>query len=338
MAKINMDEIAKSLGVSKGLVSKAMRGKYGVSEETRAKIFMQATNLGYDFSKLRNKKTSSLVIIYISDKSFKNEVFWQPIIAGIESKLAQYKIKTSFFNFSKDGLTEEEIRDIKAQSCAGRIIIHHNYDFLFKAFNGSKIPTVVIDPKFASKEHCLEIKYSNELSSFDLTEYLIGKGHKKIIYYGSPNFSDSFYERFEGFKSCVSKHKNEGVTYFDACFDNSDYSFANVELLKKVIIKSNATAIQCSNDLIAYSAYTAVKELGLAVGKDISVVGFDNSQEATWIFPSLTTVSMRRTEIGAIAAKFIIDSMETKKLVFSEVSINCELIERNSVRDLNNIK
>ena len=108
-------------------------------------------------------------------------------------------------------------------------------------------------------------------------------------------------------------------------------------MLKDVIKRTKATAIQCSNDLIAFSCYTAVKEMGLNVGKDISVVGFDNMKEVLWLYPALTTINMKRMEVGAIAAKFIVDSLKTKELVFSEVRIKCELIEGSSVKDLTQI-
>ena len=333
MKQTKMEDIAKSLGISKGLVSKALRGKYGVSEHTRNRVFTEAEKLNYDLSKLRDQKNKSFVVIYISDKSFKKEVFWQPIIAGVESKLAQHKIKTSFCIFSKDG-TLDEVKNEKV-NCIGRIIIHHNYSFLFDAFAERKIPTVVIDPKFMSTGDCLEVKYSNRRSSFKLTEYLIKKGHRRIIYYGAPNFSNSFCERYEGFKDCIIKYKNLKVKSFDACFNNQNYSFSDKELLKDVIKTSKATAIQCSNDLIARSSYTAIKELGLRVGKDISVVGFDNEQEDIWISPKLTTIGLDRNEIGSIAAEFILDDSRLKNgQKYSEVSIKCKIIERESVCDL----
>ena len=79
--KVRLEDIAKECGVTKGLVSRALAGKYNVGDETRNLIMQKAVELGYDFTKLRIKKPQKTsVVIVVEQTILMKEDFWQPII------------------------------------------------------------------------------------------------------------------------------------------------------------------------------------------------------------------------------------------------------------------
>ena len=82
MAKrILLEDIAREVGVTKGLVSRALAGKYNVSEEMRSRIVKKAAELGYDHSNLRSRPAPiSRVLLVISSRILLKEDYWQPII------------------------------------------------------------------------------------------------------------------------------------------------------------------------------------------------------------------------------------------------------------------
>jgi len=337
MKKVTMDDIAKHSGFSKGLVSRTLSGKYGVSEQTREKIFAVATELGYD---LENKKYSQSqkkeVTIYITSHVLSKEIYWQSIIASLERRLQRASIHIGYQIFSEDKITSSENKRIlESFNTYGRIIIHHNTKELMNLFVQKDIPTVIIDPKYDDDTKYFKIKSSNFESAYEATKYFINRGHKKLVYYGSPEFSYSFRERYEGMKRCCEDHNYLGVEFYEVLFSNENYEFEDNKTLEKVLSDHNITAILCSNDLVAISAYKAIGEIGKKVYKDISVIGFDNIYESKMLSPELTTCNVPRKLMGEETAKYLIDAINRESIKYASISLACEIIERNSVRDLN---
>lgn len=337
MKKVTMDDIAEKSGFSKGLVSRTLAGKYGVSEQTRERIFAVATELGYD---LENKKYSQNikkeVTIYITSHVLSKEIYWQSIIAALEHRLQRAGIQIGYQIFSENKITSSENKRIlDSFNTAGRVIIHHNTKELISLFVQNDIPTVIIDPKYHDDTKYYKIKSSNFESAYEATRYFIKKGHKKLVYYGAPSFSNSFKERYDGMKQCVLDHSHLGIEFHEVLFSNENYEFEDNETLKKKILKHDLTAVLCCNDLVAISCYKAVKEIGKRINQDISVIGFDNIYESKMLSPELTTMNVPRKLMGEETAKYLVDAINKESTKYASISLQCEIIERNSVRDLN---
>lgn len=337
MKKVTMEDIAKHSGFSKGLVSRALSGKYGVSEQTREKIFAVASELGYELEKKKyNQLRRKEVTIYINSHVLSKEIYWQSIIASLERRLHKAGIHISYQVFSENKITySENKRILESFDTNGRIIIHHNTKELMDLFVEKDIPTVIIDPKYDDDTKYFKIKSSNFESAYEATKYFINRGHKKLLYYGAPEFSYSFRERYEGMKRCVEDHKSTGVEFFEVLFSNENYEFENNKCLKNEILTHDITAVLCSNDLVAISCYKAIKEIGKKVYKDISVIGFDNIYESKLLSPELTTCNVPRKLMGEETAKYLINAINKESIKYASISLQCEIIERNSVRDLN---
>lgn len=331
-----MEDIAKASGFSKGLVSRTLSGKYGVSEMTREKIYSAAHELGYD---LENKKyrtnDKKEVTLYITSHVLSKEMYWQSIIAALEKRLNKAGIHLDYQIFSEGKITASETKRIRDSfNTDGRVVIHHNTKELTTLFNEKNLPTVIIDPKFSENLNYYMIKTSNFESSYEATKYFIANGHKKLLYYGSVSFASSFRERYEGMKKCALDNAENGVEFYEVLFDNENYEFEDNANLMKTIQDHGITAVLCSNDLMAISCYQAIKEMGKEVYNDVSVIGFDNIYESKILYPELTTCNVPRKLIGEEAAKYLIDAINQDPQKYSSISLKCEFIERNSVRNL----
>ena len=134
MAKqVRLIDIANACGVTKGLVSRALAGKYNVGDETRNLIMQKAVELGYDFSKLRTKSTKKpSVVIIVSSSILMKEDYWQPILKNMYATLNRSSIKIEYFVFESKNIDMDSVRALKDNSCIAFVVLHKNPDVIFK--------------------------------------------------------------------------------------------------------------------------------------------------------------------------------------------------------------
>ena len=332
---VRLEDIARECNVSKGLVSRALAGKYNVGDETRNIIMQKAVELGYDFTKLRassSKKKPSVVIV-VSSTILLKEDYWQPIIKNLYATLNRASIKLEYFVFDNDNIDLGSVRALKDNPCLCFVVLHRNPDVIFKELKKLNKPIIEVDPKYMHYSGVTQIKYSNYTSIYEVTQKLIDYGHKHICFYGSDMHAMSFRERHEGFMSCVDANKHNGVVGYNVIFDNTDLQYSDNKMLTDALNKNKEiTAIVCANDICALNAYKVIKKMGKSIPEDYSVVGFDNIFEGKTTEPSLSTFNVPREQIGDEIGLYIIRLTQEDKPQYSEFMIRCDFVERNSVR------
>ena len=335
MAKaVRLEDIARECHVSKGLVSRALAGKYNVGDETRNEIMQKAVELGYDFTKLRatpKKKTS--VVIVVSSTILLKEDYWQPMIKNMYATLNRASIKLEYFVFDSDNIDLGSVRALKDNPCICFVVLHRNPDVIFKELRKFNKPIIEVDPKYMHYSGVTQIKYSNYTSIYEATQKLIDYGHKNILFFGSDMHAMSFRERHEGFMACIDASKNVGVNGYNVIFDNTNLQYSDNEMLEAVLnTNKDITAIICANDICALNVYKVVKKMGKRIPEDYSIVGFDNISEGKTSSPTLSTFNVPREQIGDEIGLYIIRLTQEDKPQYSEFVIRCDFIERDSIR------
>ena len=193
-----------------------------------------------------------------------------------------------------------------------------------------KIPFVVINKYF--KEPAINCVISDNVGGAKLSaEYLLGLGHRRIgIITGGKNFSASM-ERLKGFKQALKKGKipfNANLV-IEGSFQNG-FSSGYDCTLKLLSKKPNPTAIFASSDEIALGVYGALRDKNYKIPQSMAVVGFDDTQFATHLIPSLTTVKQYGQEIGSQACGMLIDALNKKSFKLNKIKIPAKLIIRDS--------
>lgn len=163
------------------------------------------------------------------------------------------------------------------------------------------------------------------------TELLIAAGHRRIAHISGEAWMDVSKDRLRGYR--------EALATGDIPFDpelvregnwqlSSGYE-ATAALMK---LQRPPTAFFCANDRMALGCYEALKELGLRVGHDVSVVGFDDDEIASHVMPKLTTLRFPRHVMGVWAAERALEGNTTNDGKAHRITkVECELIERASV-------
>ena len=336
MKRVTIQDVADKVGVTKGLVSRALRGKYNVSEKMREEITRTAVSMGYDFNRLRakNKRRSKCLLIMTSDMLLKKD-YWQPIIRTLTQTLDEKHVNLEYLIYDEKTCGAADVAKLKAVEASGYVFMNNNPEILIRAAENTNLPVVVIDPKTVMSGRHLQIKYSNFNSFYDLTKLLIKAGHKNFVFYGPKAESASFTEREQGFKACISDNADTGVTAEEVLFDNNAGRYADNKKFETLLVTHpEITAILCANDIIAINAMKSIAAIGKKVPKDYAVVGFDNIAESADPKINLTTVNVPREELGAEAARYLINHINNKQIKYSQIVIDCETVIRGSIGDL----
>jgi LacI family transcriptional regulator len=161
------------------------------------------------------------------------------------------------------------------------------------------------------------------------TEHLIGLGHRRIGFIAGPPQLMCSRARIDGYRTALEaagipaddKLVYPGNFYHEAGFAGGAHLLG---------LTDPPTAIFASSDQMAMGVYEAIRQRGLRVGDDISVVGFDDLPEVRWCSPPLTTVRQPLTEMGVLAARTVLRLAAREKIESPRVELATELIIRHS--------
>jgi len=335
---LKVKDIADRLGVSQATVSLVLNNKPGVSEETRKKVLKFIEEMGYDtniLSKpaLKHNGNIRFIVYKKHGKVVSDTPFFSALMEGIDSEARDsgYSLVVSYVN-EKDN-KPEILRILQENPPEGIIILATEMVSEDVAdFKRLGIPIVVLDNYFIS-EKLDTVIINNIEGAYEATKYIIKKGHTDIGYLSSKVHINNFLERREGFLKAI---KESGLD-FDPKFEykiGSTLEEAYQDML--VLLDNNPpipSAFFADNDIIALGAVKALKQKGLKIPEDVSIVGFDDMPFCEMIEPSLTTVRVYKQKMGMIAVRRLRSKIEDEAEENVKIEIMTELIERNSVFD-----
>jgi len=196
----------------------------------------------------------------------------------------------------------------------------------------SGLPVISVNNPLAEKYNIPIVVNDDYRGGYEVAKFLLNIGCKNLACIKGPKDSPSCEIRFEGF---ISGLKNMGYNTSNLSVVEGNLEFeGGYEGAKKILIsyhKHIPDAIFCINDLMAIGAMKYITERGFKIPDNINVVGFDNIALSSQVVPPLTTVEMRRKEMGIIAAEKLIEFIEDKSKFYPlKIVLPCKLIIRSS--------
>lgn len=180
-----------------------------------------------------------------------------------------------------------------------------------------KIPSVVVD---------------NKKSAYEIVQYVISKGHRKIGVIGGKADNIHTQQRLLGYQKALFENQ---ILYNPSWIRYARWDKESAYQEAKELLKTDVTAVFCMSDRMAGGVYQHLAEKGLRAGEDIAVVGFDNQDIAEYFVPGLTTMALPLKEIGHTSADLLLRQMEDEKTGEAPGQIKklipCTFIERASV-------
>ncbi|NLJ80701.1 MAG: LacI family transcriptional regulator [Firmicutes bacterium] len=327
MERTRLSDIAKALNISQSTVSRALRNKPGVNPQLREKIFKMAQDLNYPF-KLPKDLEFRRVGIIIPD--FSNP-FFATVCYGIESILRANGYLTYLASTDEDWELERDyVRSFLQERVEGLIVAPTaNTESIYN--NSLKnLPLVFFDRHYPSLD-VQSVLIDNKDIMFQALRYLKGAGHRKIclvsgnhlLYTGSSR-TDGFLEGLNilGLDSMlcpvVAGNFREPEAY---------------EATKKAYRKHKFTAVIATSNKTTLGVLRALKDLGLAIPRDVSVIGFDNQEWMGFNKPPITTIVQPAFTMGTLAASLLLQQIQSNSARES-VILKAEIMRRESVESI----
>jgi DNA-binding LacI/PurR family transcriptional regulator len=327
-------DIAIKLNISISTVSRALRSAPDINPETKKAVMEMAKKLNYEPNRvaqsLRIKKTNTLGVIVPEIVMH----FFSSAISGIQEYAAEHHYSTMFCQSIESFETEKaNIHMLVANRVDGLLISlsseTHDYEHLH-ALIEKKIPVVLFD-RVADSLPVSKVIVDDHDGACKAVEYLIQTGCRRIAYLGGPKNLSICTHRMQGYRDAL---RRAGIESAEELIVYCNDLHNPVEGVKQ-LLHANPDAIFCMNDPLAIKAMEVLKEKGIKIPDQISIVGFTNEPVSQYIEPSLTTVSQPAYEMGRVAAALFLEQLNSNEsfLPITKV-LPTKLVVRNSTRKL----
>ena len=191
------------------------------------------------------------------------------------------------------------------------------------------IPLVLVN-RTVDKHHVAAVINDDELGIELALDHLRGLGHRRIAYVGGPQNTSTGYTRYRTF---VSLRKRSGLAPDrELAVNAGDYTEAAGQRALRRILERNReiTAVLAANDLLALGCYDEIRALGLKCPDDISVTGFNDMPFVDRFDPPLTTLHIPREDLGAQAAKLLLERIRQPDTPVKQVRLEPRIVVRGS--------
>ena len=313
-------DVARYAAVSEATVSHVINNTKYVSPELEKKVRDAVAVLNYRPNIVARSlvtKTSNHVAILVSD--IKNP-YYAEITEGMQEVAAMEGYLVSLIRYGY-GSSDDDLNDLVYRYIDGLFIATNrgNPAAVVKKFNEFGI-AVVAD---------IIVDYTNSVEM--MVRYLTQLGHRKIAFISGLSLSEPGHERYFSYIKALEK--------FELCLDNrlvidgvipfNTTIESGYDAMKKLLLAdSGATAVFAINDLMAIGAMRAIRDAGLKVPDDISVIGCDDIFLADSVDPALTTLRVPKVEMGRRAMYQLLHQIRENK--HEPVMVNSEFIIRSS--------
>ncbi|MEO3947758.1 substrate-binding domain-containing protein [Gorillibacterium sp. CAU 1737] len=328
---VTMRDVADTLGISSVTVSKALNDKEGVSEELKEKIKLVAAEMGYRMNmtakSMREGYTYNVGVVVSERFTSKSHSFYLKFYEQISKVLEESKYSAILHILTP---TEEATitlpRIYQERKVDGLIVLGQLSKEYIEALAESGVPLAFLD--FYTEQSAVDcVITDNFYGMYEMTNYLIQNGHRKLAFVGNLYATSSIQDRFLGFYKSLLEHRIPFVP--ESIINDRDELgwWVDFELPEEL-----PTAFVCNCDEVAYNLIQFLNKRGVRVPEDCSVVGFDNDLFSTLASPQLTTVEVNMTEMAQAAARSIIRKIRGKTTGEGRILVRGRLLVRDSVR------
>lgn len=338
MKSPTMADVARLAGVSKATVSAVINNKDVVREATRRRVLKAIAELNYRLhpaTRTGPRTATDKCIGYVIKET--GNPYYAETLAGIQevARQAGYLV----FVCSSEGDYETEhtiVEQFAARDFAGLIvtpILNDETDlshlFELKRMN---VPLILLENVRGIRAGLVDV--DNVRASCLAARHLIDLGHTRITHFAGPKYSQHSEERIDGVRHAFSASHlafDESMIVYTGDAIEDGYRVGLDYFSRRDA--DRPTGVTCYNDLVALGLLRALRELGIRVPDDVSVVGFDDLSILDYFPLPLTTIRVPKREMGRKAAELLIQQIETRTPEpQARIYLEAELIVRASTR------
>jgi DNA-binding LacI/PurR family transcriptional regulator len=319
MMAVTIYDVAQKAGVSISTVSRVLNKNPNVLGETRQRVLKAIAELDFKPNPIARGlvvKQTNLIEVFFSWSGYQfnlHSPWYVGLLNGINEVVQENQYGLLINTIAGIFDPQEVYRRVFQNAMDGVLMVSpylEEADVLQMMDN--RVPVILVgyrtdDPRMDY------VDSDNVTSSVDVVDHLVKLGHKKIAFIaGQPKTSRNASDRLLGYQKGLEKH---GLTLNPGYVVEGDFlRGSGGEAMKKLLnLPDRPTAVFAANDLMALGAWDVIEKEGLAVGKDIALVGFDDITEAFTPPYSLTTVRQDYRAISIEAARMLIEKIHTSE-------------------------
>lgn len=344
-------DVAQLAGVSVGTVSNVLNGRRSVGEEVRERVEAAIEELGFVRNATgRALRTGSFPMVGVSVLDLTNPFFMEAA-AGMDRRLRQDGFVMALSSTHSDaGEEARTLRTFAGQGVRGVVVSPTDTDLAVAHEVAARgVPVVLFDSP-ATPDDMSSILADDRAGAAMAVEHLIGLGHRRILFLNGPAHQRQSHSRLAGVRDGIARSGEEiSLSIEELGSFTATEGRAGVRRLLvgcglaapmgtdgilaparpftvEGLPEELPTAIFCANDLIAFGAMTALRDAGIRIPEDVSLVGFDDIEMAAQMSVPLTTIAQPTDELGWVAA----DMLLTEPVTVRHETLMPALVRRRS--------
>lgn len=327
-----MADIARIAAVSPMTVSRAFKRDTSVSEATRATILQAAEDLGYVFdSTAANLRSQRTDFVAVTIPSLNNANFAETV-GGLTAGLAPRGLQILLGATGYDMAEEERLIEQLLRRRPEAIVVTggRHTDRARRMLQNAGIPVVETwDLPEAPIGHV--VGFSNAAAVQGMVDHLVARGLTRIAFIGGDASRDTRgTDRRRGFIAAMKGHGLDAMRLVDAGPPPISMREGATAMAHLLATLPDTEAVICVSDLSAFGALCECQRRGVAVPGQVSIAGFGDYEIAGVAVPAISTINPHPREIGARAARVILDALDGRQTEPARIAIAPNLLIRQS--------
>jgi LacI family transcriptional regulator len=345
---VTAKEVARRAAVSVGTVSRVFNNHSNVSEEIRQRVLRVAADLGYTrpggqpvLAPGRALKEVCFLYCHKGDAlPLTLNPYWAPIFYGVEREARLSNIKLTYRTLDEEGQSPRQLTSFLLEMRpSGLLLVGPAALETVKAFQATGLPLVLVDHYLPDLLPPVDAVLGDNFQGARLAmDYLFSAGHRRIAFLGGsaqpgprPTFTIySIQQRWASYCMALLDHGlpvDYSLVESGDLTTESSYAACQRLLARQV----EFSALFCADDITAIGALKALREAGLSVPDDVSLIGFDDIELAQHVTPPLTTIHLSADQLGTTALRTLMARVVNPDASRVTNLLGVTLVKRGSV-------
>ena len=330
-------DVAIKAGVHPSTVSRVFSGNAKISQETQTRVLDAAQKLYFHPNAIARslsvKRTCTIAIVipHIYSGYFDDEFFPQVVQGLLNFAYPRgYRILVGGSNSHSDEIVQT-FDILGSRQADGIVVLSNRLDVdTVGAMREQDTPFVLLGRPPAHYHDVSWVDADNERYTYEAINYLIGLGHKRIAYVGGDPEVAVTSERQRGYASAMTQAQlPQNPRWIEYGYFSDEGGYYAVQRMTELGDEA-PTAYYAANDLMAFGILRGLREKGVSVPEQVSVIGTNDSGACLHVTPTLTTLRVPYAQMAAQAAELLIQAIEEENTACTQRYVDCELMIRQS--------
>ena len=332
MKPVTIREIAQAAGVSPSTAFRALSEEKLVRPATRDRVIAAQKMLENERLKKEERPKAAKSVGIIMPVSTAHDLSTRPsmftIMTNFLSELSANGITNTVLVFDEKSMT---VNDLLLQPMDGYLVTdtsEEQENIIIPALSAASLPCVLVNRR-AEAPHVSSVNIDDLTACADATAYLISLGHERIAYLGGRKNYQNTKRRLQGYQQAM---ESAGLPLRDEYILFGDYSETSGYAMGEALLHlpQRPTGVICASDPIAIGFMHRMKDANLSLPEECSIIGFGDIESSRIVSPALTTIAQPSGDVGAIAAKMLIQMINYPVIVNQQLMLQTSMVIRES--------